>query len=352
MKDKKKTFIFTICFTLCMCAIVILIVLINSLYPDSRGLEYKINADNTTCTITGLGTYSSKDLVIPDAIDDYEVTAIANYAFKSTDIETVSGGNNVTQIGRGAFQRCEQLFEVIIPGGVTKIENDCFDGCENLSNVSLPYNLTKIGDRAFQSCVSLESIAIPNKTETIGVCAFFACIYLENIVIPDSVTNIGDFAFFGCQSLENITFPSSVVTVGVSIIGANYLTTIDVDKDNPVLSSIDGNLYYDNNTIFVDYAGGKQDSSFDIPNGVIEIGMMSFCGCFHLKTISIPNSVKHIGIQIFSLSPNIETIYYDGTVEDWRRIDTEDGWKANTESIFTIICTDGTIAMDGKITYN
>ena len=303
MKDKKKTFILTIYLTLCMCAIVILIVLINSL---SRGLEYKINADNTTCTITGLGTYSSKDLVIPDTIDSYKVTAIADYAFKGTDIETVSGGNNVTQIGKGAFQ-------------------DCF---------------------------ALKNIDIPNTTKVIGVCAFTGCASLKSIAIPNGVTHIDNAAFAGCISLTKINFPASVRAVGEGLVCLNNLTTIDVETDGPVLSSVDGNLYANFSRVFISYACAKSDSSFDIPESVVRIGILSFAGCSNLKTISIPKTVNSIGAGIFYKSPNIETIYYDGTVEDWKRIDKVDGWNANTESIFTIICTDGTIAMDGKITYN
>ena len=72
----------------------------------SKGLEYEVNSDGETCTITGLGTYSSKDLVIPSKIGDYEVTAIADYAFQKTDIETFSGGKNLTRIGLTAFDNC------------------------------------------------------------------------------------------------------------------------------------------------------------------------------------------------------------------------------------------------------
>ena len=329
MKDKKKTFILTICLTLCMCAIVILIVLINSLYPDSRGLEYKINADNTTCTITGLGTYSSKDLVIPDTIGDYEVTAIADYAFQGTDIETFSGGKNLTRIGMDAFHNCSEL-----------------------KKVDLPIGITEIGYGAFDLCVRMTEINIPNTVKTIGGNAFCACTSLKSIIIPDSVTCIESGAFGYCVSLTSICFPASIRSVGEGLVGNNSLTTIDVDTNSPVLSSIDGNLYANFSRVFISYACAKPDSSFDIPKTVVRIGTLSFAGCLNLKTISIPKTVDSIGTGIFFMSPNIETIYYDGTVEDWRRIDKEADWNANTESIFTIICTDGTIAMDGTVTYN
>ena len=295
----------------------------------SKGLEYEVNSDGETCTITGLGTYSSKDLVIPDTIGDYEVTAIADYAFQGTNIETFSGGKNLTRIGMKAF-----------------------DNCSELKKVDLPIGITEIGYGAYDLCVRMTEINIPNTVKTIGGNAFCACTSLKSIIIPDSVTCIESGAFGYCVSLTSICFPASIRSVGEGLVGNNSLTTIDVDADSPVLSSIDGNLYANFSRVFISYACAKPDSSFDIPKTVVRIGTLSFAGCLNLKTISIPKTVDSIGTGIFFMSPNIETIYYEGTIEDWRRIDKADGWNTDTESIFTIICTDGTIAMDGTVTYN
>lgn len=386
----------------------------------SYDLEYKVNNDEKTCTITGLGTYSSKNLIIPETIDGYTVTAIADCAFQGTEIETFSGPDSITQIGMGAFRNCKNLRRVFIPEGVLEIEGYCFEFCESLHTVHLPSNLKSIGYAAFAECSSLvsidipdtvleiegyafdqckslsniklpsklqsvedgvflkcsslvtinipetvirigvvafslcqslTSISIPNKVETIGDFAFSGCQSLTEIIIPNSVTQIGQSAFSLCLSLTEIHFPASVTKIGTAPLAYTNLTSIDVDIDNPVLSSIDGNLYL-NNTVFLNYAGGKSDNFFSIPDGVEQIGTESFSGCINLKTISIPQSVKYIGAQVFYMSPNIETIYYDGTIGDWYYIVKNHNWNAGTESVFTIVCTDGTIAMDGTVTYN
>ena len=44
-------------------------------------LNYSVNSDGTSCTIRGKGTYREKDLVIPETIDNYTVTAIGSRAF-------------------------------------------------------------------------------------------------------------------------------------------------------------------------------------------------------------------------------------------------------------------------------
>ena len=346
MKSSLRLIITTVVLTmvLMLCAITTC-----ACIDGSKGLEYTVNDDGKTCTITGIGRYSSKDLTIPDALGGYEVTAIADYAFKGTDIETFSGGNNVTQIGKGAFQDCKQLIKVTIPAGVTTIQEEC---CSELRMLTLPPNLIAIGESAFQACIVLKNIDISNTTKAIGNSAFYGCLSLKSITIPNGVMRIDAGAFAGCISLTNINFPASVRSVGEGLVSYNNLTTINVDTNSPVLSSIDGNLYADFSRVFISYACAKPDSSFDIPKTVVRISTWSFAGCLNLKTISIPKTVDSIGTGIFFMSPNIETIYYEGTIEDWRRIDKADGWNTDTESIFTIICTDGTIAMDGTVTYN
>lgn len=315
------------------------------------GLEYTVNDDGKTCTITGIGKYSSEFLHIPDAIGGYEVTAIADYAFKGTDISMVSGGNNITQIGKRAFQDCENLLDVILPQNLKTIEEGTFYNCTHLKSIRLPYGIIEIGDFAFYSCHRMTKINMPNALKTIGELSFGLCVSLENIVIPEGVSEIRQGAFYYCPLLTDIHFPASVVSVQGTILPFNNLSTINVDVNNTVLSSVDGNLYAYNNTVLVNYACAKPDISFEIPESVNKILTLSLAGCTNLKNISIPKGVTYIGDQIFCNSPNIEVIYYEGTIEDWRRIDKEDGWKDNTESMFTIICTDGEIAKDGRLTY-
>ena len=341
---------------------------------EGEKLAYIINSDFETCTVTGLGEYTSKNLVIPDTINGYKVTRIADYAFRGSDIISFKCSENIMYIGKGAFQDCKQLKRAFMPNKLDTIAEYTFACCDNLSYIRFPNNLKVIGKSAFDHCGSLCSVSIPQGTVTIGerafyMCtgltsinipngvkiidnaAFLGCSFAQNINIPDSVTKIGSQAFGVCLSLEEIFIPASVTEIGASPLGCNYLTKITVDENNPELSSINGNLYYGNNTIFANYAGGKPDTSFKIPEGVIEIGATSFSCCDNLKEIYIPNTVKYIGNAIFYMSANIEKLFYDGTIDEWNSITKVDDWNAKTDSVFSIICSDGTIAMDGTVTY-
>ena len=361
--------------TILFMALILSCFVIVSCSDGSRGLEYRVNSDGKTCTVTGLGTYSSKYLIIPNNIDGYKVTEIAEYAFQGTDIETFSGADSITTIGKYAFQNCKQLRTVVIPNSVTEIGEHCFEYCESLHTVDLSSNLKTINSHTFAECKSIEmiqlpegiviidekafyfcellkSINIPNTAREIGKMAFWSCQSLQSITIPDSVTTIGGSAFGVCYSLTEFYIPTSVIDIGVSPLFANELVEIKVDENHSFLSSINGDLYYKNNTVFVNYACGKLDTSLIIPTGVREICALSLGGALNLTTIYIPSTIKSIGSGIFHASPNIEVLYYDSTVEDWKKILKAPDWNENTESVFTIVCADGTIAMDGTVTYN
>ncbi len=341
----------------------------------NNGLEYKVNSDGKTCTITGLGTYSSKDLVIPSHIGGYKVTAIADHAFQGTDIETFSGPDSITTIGRCAFKGCKQLKTAFLPDNITEISEFCFESCDNLYYIQLPQKLKHVGKSAFSLCTSLveielpegvltieekafywcermTSINFPQSLQTIGEIAFGGCKSLQEVVLPDFLMTIGKGAFTLCYSLKEVHIPASVMLIGAFPFGHNNLIKITVDEYNTTLSSINGDLYYNNDRILINYACGKSLISFQIPEGVEELGSLSFSGSINLVDIFIPNTVKFIGSSIFWGANNIKLLHYEGTVNEWKNIFKPDNWNSNTESTFTIICTDGTIAMDGTVTYN
>ena len=97
------------------------------------------------------------------------------------------------------------------------------------------------------------------------------------MTIGNGVTSIGWGAFSGCSSL----------------------TGISVSENNSSYKSINGNLYSKGGKTLVQYAIGKTDSSFTIPNSVTSIGDWAFNGCSGLMSVTIGNSVTSIGDNAF-----------------------------------------------------
>lgn len=155
---------------------------------SSQGLEYKINEDNATCTIVGIGTNNSTQIVIGEHINGYKVTAI----------------------GDSAFADCTEITHITLPDSVTAISFMAFKGCTSLQTIKIPDNVKIIDSYAFQDCVSLKSVELPKSLEIIQEYAFYNCSALESIEIPEGTTRIYDNAFESCLSLEAISIPKSV----------------------------------------------------------------------------------------------------------------------------------------------
>ena len=153
--------------------------------------------------------------------------------------------------------------------------------------------VTSIKEEAFLWCPStVVGIFIPNSVTSIGNAAFHECIGLKGIVIPSSVTSIGEEVFRLCLSL----------------------TSINVDANNQYYKSINGNLYTKDGTKLIQYANGKKDASFVVPNSVTTIGFAAFANSMNLINIDIPNNVTSIGDSAFVGCENLESIVIPNSV--------------------------------------
>ena len=123
------------------------------------------------------------------------------------------------------------------------------------------------------------------------------------------VISIGNSAFKDCTSLTSVEIPSSVTTIGTSAFeGCTSLESITVDKNNQNYCSIDGNLYSKDQKTLIQYAIGKPDSSFVVPDSVTTIGESAFEDCTSLESIEIPSGVTTICDYAFFCCDSLESI--------------------------------------------
>lgn len=137
---------------------------------------------------------------------------IADSAFLSLPIESVTITDSITNMGVGAFSGTG-LKSAKIGNGVTSIKKETFNNCSSLTEVTIGNSVKTIGDSAFYGCSNLESIAFPDSLTSIGDSAFFRCTGLKSVVFPDNLTEIGKNAFTSCSSLESVTIPANVTKI-------------------------------------------------------------------------------------------------------------------------------------------
>ena len=326
---------------------------------EVNGVYYNItNETNKTVEVTFYGErpdyvpdmYKYKGtVIIPESVIFegvlYNVTSIGYSAFTySYDLESVVLPNTIQTICRFAFYSCS-LKEIIIPNSVTEIKENAFSNsdfesitlscnitniedefcqcCYNLNSIIIPPGVISIGARAFASCKSLVSIEIPENVLSIGDYAFSSCEGLTTVKIPFGLSSVGYGAFYGCTSLDDITLPESVTSVG----GQAFDNTpfyngkpdglVYIDKvlykykgnmpNNTSLSVKDGTVCIADNAFY--YCTGLV--AVTIPNSVKTIGMHSFESCSSLSSLTIGSGVEVIGRSAFYTCGNLNTIIVD-----------------------------------------
>ena len=84
--------------------------------------------------------------------------------------------------------------------------------------------------------------------------------------------------------------------------------------------------------------------SVTIPDSVTHIGYAAFYGCGELTSVSIPASVTGIGSHAFSYCSDLTTIRFNGTKAQWEKVVRGDMWDFYV-SAKSVSCTDGTVSL-------
>ena len=194
----------------------------------SKGLEYTLNEDEESYSVTGIGTCTDTDIVIPSTYENFPVMSIGENAFFARrSLTSIEMPDSVISIGAYAFAWCDALSSIEIPVLVENIGRDAFIGCDVLTSIIVPKNnnayqsidgnlYTKNGKRLIQYAIGKAEapFIVPNSVTTIEENAFYECASLTSLVIGDSVTSIGSFAFYCCTSLTSVEIGDSVMSIG------------------------------------------------------------------------------------------------------------------------------------------
>lgn len=174
---------------------------------------YQLNSYNLTATVVYRSDYEyagQRPSVIPASITynghNYAVKAIADAAFSSVNLGSITLSEGLESIGTQAFQNCSFSAIPALPSTLKTIGNYAFaDNSNVIGTVVIPANVESIGDYAFYNLSNLDAIDIQStKLQSIGASAF-ANTKATEVTIPATVTSIGNSAFRNVTYLNKVT---------------------------------------------------------------------------------------------------------------------------------------------------
>lgn len=166
----------------------------------------------------------------------------------------------------------------------------------------------------------------------------------SRFVLPDSVTSVNDLAL---SSFKNLSYNPYGNALYLGTSSNPYLVLVKATDTSITECTVHADTKIIYSRAFYDCASL---TSIVIPSGVKEIQTYAVYWCQQLTDITIPDSVTSIGTRAFDGCTGLTSIHYSGTVSTWQTMKKSDKWDGYTGE-YTVICTDGTIAKDGTVSY-
>lgn len=156
---------------------------------------------------TTLGHHVFKNCHLAAVTFPNTLNSIGEYAFESTELETVDLSNTqITSLPNGSFYNCQQLNDVKLPIALTDIGERAFYQ-STITSITFPSSLQKIDAWAFQH-TQLTNVVIPTKTGHIGDGAFSDNANLKTVVVNGLECYLAVYAFANCPNLTDVYITS------------------------------------------------------------------------------------------------------------------------------------------------
>lgn len=311
---------------------------------DDNEFVYTILADGTA-EIVGYTGKQTGALVIPEVIDGYTVTGIANMTFENcSGFTSLTLPDTLKTIGYNAFYDCSGFRgELKLPEGLTHIGFYAFSGCQGFTGeLKLPKGLTEIESGVFSQCSNLTGpLVLPEKVTSVGTYAFLECkgftggLNLKGIqeigkgafcrctgfdgslLLSEDITRIEDSTFFGCTGLSGeLHLPDSINKIGTHAFSGcrgftgklNLPDSINQIGDTAFSGCIGfTGLKLPSNLISIDsstfYGCTGFTGNLILPEGIKSVGAYAFAYCSFEGSLLLPAGLTDVDVEAFSGCP-------------------------------------------------
>ena len=154
-----------------------------------------------------------------------------------------------------------------------------------------------------------DSYTIPESVTTVGDYAFCGNDYLTSLPLHDKLKVISDFAFARVSGVPTFDVPAGTESIGESAFHDCWsLTDINVAKNNPNYTSVDGVLYDKEMNTLMQYPEGKTTPEYIAPKSLRNLGPYAFFGNKKLTTVDLPDGMASIGDFAFGWCQNLSSL--------------------------------------------
>lgn len=310
------------------------------------GINYSVNADGKTVTMTGgnLSNYDGFSLRdVTDGTKSYTVTAIGKNAFKGykmpSDIFGFTLPATVKIVEESAFEGSDIHYFQAFGGDLEMIGKRAFADVTYTDYFSIYTadctQLTTIGEEAFAGS-TITSLQLGPNVNTFGDNAFKDCKILNLYVTSRTLPNVGEGGFpndieaidvpidcielysnskiFGDQQLRgqempvirNIDYVTYCLRKDNTAAAYRGVYVIDSDFEFPAKVNFDG-CDYPLKDIYSLFFGRNNANirSITIPEGVEVLSSYAFLSLPELTSIEIPSTATNIGDGAFGTCPKL-----------------------------------------------
>ena len=307
--------------------------------PDiSKHFEIKVNSEVGSCELWRRKTFDwdGKEIVIPSYYEGFPIELLHSSPFTYLpSLEIVILPETLTKISANAFHGSENIrfnryggalylgtadnpYHALIRAenkDITSCEfhkdtktvaDGAFEGCSSLKNVVLSENLVHIGADIFAGCDNIvyqeyEGSFYLGTPKNPYFSLFKRKEDASSEVILHPNTNRIEYHAFLHARISHITFNENlkvIASLSFQYASGNYNITLPrhvLVEENAFSGASIQHLYIPNDAKIESYAfAGSNVKTAEFENGRTEIPANVFSACYHLTSVTIPNSVTNI----------------------------------------------------------
>ena len=230
----------------------------------------------------------------------------------------------------------------------------------------MPDTVKRIASEAITGNTHLQTIKFSSNLETIGIQGVNNCSNITAIELPASLLNM-DSVFCNMPNLESINIPDKCVLYGTNFVNCPKLhVTVSENNENYLVEN--DVIFNKEKTTLFKYLESKTDETFTTPETVTTIGPAAFANNVYLQTLTIsegvtelgtyfanctglesvylPTTIQNIATMTFTRLPNLTSINYADTIEQWTLINKDVDWIISSIE-YKVNCTDESTSYKG-----